>query len=328
MKDHDIIRFIKNELAQKEQTKVIEWIEKSEANRKRYNDLKNAWALSGMIPDPLWGNKADNTILHVTTTGSGARSLFTSIVKYAAIIMVTAGLSFYFFKLTADRGERLGDKLHLVTAPRGLAANVALADGSKVMLNSGSGLSYPANFSSKNRIVNLEGEAFFDINSDSDHPFIVTVSGFEIIATGTSFNVDAYPDGTKMNVTLVEGSVHVLSTGTCTRVDLVAGENMQLDRSTDEMLVSRVDTKFYTSWQQGIISFTNKRLEDIALDLERWYCVNISFESDNLREIRLTGTILKHKPIDQVLEILKLTSGFRYEITVVDNQFNRITIKE
>jgi transmembrane sensor len=328
MKDLELLKFLKKELSGEEKTAVLKWIEESEGNRRRYIELKNLWALSALVPDMNDTVAPSNFEFKVPLRSSRSKILIISLIKYAAVVIVTFGLSFYLSHVDFIRSDKKETGYHTISAPLGQATDIILADGSEVTLNSGTELTYSVNYSKKNRRVSLTGEAFFRVRSDIHSPFTVTASGIDIVATGTSFNVDAYTEDRQVNVTLVEGSVNLYSQAGKDLLTLCPGENVRIDIISREMKVTRVDTRFYTSWQQGMITFSNRRLEDIVRDLERWYSVEIIFSNDECKEIRYSGTILKHKPVDQVLEILQLTSDFRFDIEVIDNRLSRIIIKE
>ena len=326
MDDLELLKFIRNEMSQDEERIILGWIEESEENRKRFNDLKNIWAFSAIGSDTatIFDSEGNN---NDPGEKSSVRSLIIKVLKYAAVIMITLGLSFLWQhgSITLKKKEK---GLITVMAPLGQSAIVMLADGSKVTLNAGTILTYSQDYSKKARNVGLTGEAFFEVKSDMSNPFTVDASGIDITATGTSFNVDAYTEGNHVNVTLVEGHVDLYSAEGKAIASLDPGENIKVDLTSDNIVITQVDTKFYTSWQQGLITFSNRRLEDIAFDLERWYSVEIEFMADKYKEIRYSGTILKSKPVDQVLEILQLTTDFEFDIELIDNKLSRIIIKE
>jgi len=328
MKDIDIIKYIRKDMTPEEEKEFLEWLEESGENRERYSALKNLWAVSAVGSDigailSTNAGETDNEIYMPHLLGK----VF-SFLKYAAVVVVTIGLSLYLCHESVLPGHKNHTSYYTVAAPLGQATNIILADGSKVTLNSGTVLTYPVDYSGKNRRVNLTGEAFFEVQTDKKSPFTVTASGIDIVATGTSFNVNAYPDDSQASVTLVEGTVNLYSREGKNLVTLNPGENATIDFPSEAIDITQVDTRFFTSWQQGMITFSNRRLEDITRDLERWYCVEIVFGDDACKEIRYSGTILKHKPVDQVLEILQLTSDFKFDIEVIDNKLSKITIKK
>ena len=328
MKERKLLDFILGNLSANEESRILSWIKESEDNRKKFYRLKNTLALSKInyddyIDKEFLSKEADKI------TGAKRRKLMTVFLRYAAAVIMTAGItSVLYISRINSKNNLLGNIYHNVIAPPGQKADVKLADGSHILLNSESVLTYPANFAARERNLTIEGEAYFDVQANEKKPFKVTVGELEIVVTGTAFNVDSYPRESEINITLVDGSAEIRSKTGSVMASLAPGENARFDIKTNRLIQTKVDTDFYTSWQKGIIKFSNRRIEDIAQDLERWYNVEIIFDSERIKDLRFSGAILKNKPIDQVLEIIKLTSNFNYEISIDDDKESIITIKE
>lgn len=328
MEEQILVEYIKGKLSKDESSEVLKWIMASEENTLEFSRLKNIFALSHLASQ---GNTRREILLQQShkITGYGLRRFLMAAVRYAAVILITAGL-ISLYNLTQNRlyQDHLSSLRQTITSPPGQTTEMVLADGSKVSLNSGTTISYSSGYGTDERQIWLEGEAYFDVVTNPEKPFIVRSKEIDVIATGTSFNVNAYPDDKEINVTLVDGSLQLKSVSGKLITTLASGENVSIDRANNWFVKTEVDTYFYTSWQQGIITFSNKRLGDIAKDLERWYNVEIRFEKESSKDIRYSGAILKNKPIDQVLEILKLTSKFNYDIQIDNERRNIITIEE
>ena len=196
--------------------------------------------------------------------------------------------------------------------PNAEMGNVVLPDGSKVKLNSSSQLKYPLKFISS-REVFLTGEAFFEVTSDPGKPFFVHVDGFTVKVTGTQFNVKSYP-GTNPEVTLEKGKITVINKGGDQTVELKPNQNLIFDKAQNRFFVTTTDPHLKTDWTQGKIFMKNQTIEEMAKILERWYDVKIVFDNESIRKVRLTGTILKNKPIEQILNVLVKSESidFRY----------------
>ena len=211
--------------------------------------------------------------------------------------------------------------------PAGQSAQVTLPDGSNIYLNSESKVSYPARFTEGKRIVTLKGEAFFDVENDTEHPFIVETNKFDLQVFGTAFNVEAYKD-LQMNVTLVEGSLGINSKRGKELVRLQPGENAAYREKGEKISIQNVDTELYTSWRKGIVTFRNVALREIVGKIERWYNVDIKILSEELKNQSYSGTLLKSKPVDQILEALSLTASFSYEIDYRDDSPTLIKLRK
>lgn len=195
--------------------------------------------------------------------------------------------------------------------PYGGENTLLLADGTKVRLNAASKLIYPEYFTGNQRVVFLDGEAYFDVARDDKHPFIVQTRLGEIQVMGTSFNVNIYPENEACYTTLVEGKVRVTSP-THERIMLKPNEQAVV---SDKALIKReVDVEEYVGWINGIYVFKNKPLKEIMETFERWYNIKVHYEDEALASIKYTGNVKRYESIVPFLEALQLTVDLRYQI--------------
>jgi ferric-dicitrate binding protein FerR (iron transport regulator) len=182
---------------------------------------------------------------------------------------------------------------------------IKLPDGSKVLLNSGSILKYPTVFGNSSRDVSIDGEAFMEIAKDPKKPFRVSTNRFSVEVLGTTFNITAYSNENHSDVTLVEGSVKIITDNNKKTQKIIPGESASINggKLSD---ITQVNTQFYTSWKDGKIVFRKETLEEIAKKLERWYNVEIRFADEDLKNEIFSGTLLKYKPVEQVFKSLIL----------------------
>ncbi len=195
-----------------------------------------------------------------------------------------------------------------VTVPRGGEYSLVLSDGTKVYMNANSRLEYPIHFSSK-RIVKLSGEAYFEVSRDPRKPFIVEASKHFIEVLGTRFNVSAYPED-DFYATLLSGSVK-LQTSSETKV-LSPNQQAVVKKSNSVIGIQNVDASIYASWVKGSFEFQNASLYAIARQLSRWYDVDIQFQSENLKQIRFGGTILRHRPLSFAIAVIEKVSDVEF----------------
>lgn len=331
MKTEVLLKFIKGEATKKEKEDVLAWIYENEANKKQYINLKNAWSLSlyRSVPNnqkaenawQLFRKKLKRNIIL-------RKAVIYSALKYAAIVILAfcAGLTGEKIFLTKDKVGDIGGTT-IIEVPSGQSAEITLPDGSNVYLNSETKLSYSDRFVKDERIVHLEGEGFFEVSEDKKHPFIVETKNLNLCVFGTSFNVEAY-NNFPINVTLVEGSLGLNSKQGSRLVRMKPGESVIYDIVKKKISLKKVDTELYTSWRKGIITFRNVQLKDIAKKIERWYNVEIEILSNELKEQRYSGTLLKSKPVDQILEALSLTASFKYEIEYRDSAPSLVKLRK
>lgn len=209
--------------------------------------------------------------------------------------------------------DRTSDKLayNKVNVPRGGEYQLTLSDGSKVQLNSMSSIRFPVQFAKDCRLVELEGEAYFEV-SKTGQPFIVKTKGMNIEVLGTTFNISAYANE-EYQTTLVNGSVRVQTEDGSSRI-LKPYEQACVTPGSNQINVRNVDTAFYTSWIHGKINFKDQRLEDIMKTLARWYDMEVIYENEATKDLRFGCYINRYNEITPLVNLLEQTG--RVTITV------------
>ena len=203
-------------------------------------------------------------------------------------------------------------KYNILSTPMGGEYQLVLPDGSKVWLNSGSTLRFPTAFIGSERIVELKGEAYFDIAKNPKMPFLVrTNNAMDIKVLGTQFNVMAYDDEKNINTTLIEGSVEVLK-GSGTTM-LKPGQEAILNRGSGNIKVAQADLEQAIAWKNGYFIFYNENIESIMRKVSRWYNVDIVYQG-NLNNKDFVGTISRNKNVSELLKMLELTGAIHFSI--------------
>lgn len=203
-------------------------------------------------------------------------------------------------------------KSNELVIPRGGENTVILADGTTVHLNAGSKLTYPVRFAGKRRIVRLEGEAYFDVVADEEHPFVVQTHLGDVIVLGTAFNVNAYADAPICYTTLVRGKVK-FSTPNAETITLSPGEQAVVLANSSTKRV--VNLEEYVGWVNGMYIFNDRPLGDIMKTFERWYDIQVYYETPNLRDITYSGSLKRYGTINSFLDALELTGDLTYKIS-------------
>lgn len=202
---------------------------------------------------------------------------------------------------------------NIIETPRGGQYQINLPDGSKVWLNSASSLKFPVIFTGKNRIVELQGEAYFEIAGNKDMPFKVTVDTAEIEVLGTHFNVMAYAEEGSINTTLLEGSVR-FSTGKESK-RISPGQQLRL---TKTMKIVEADLNEAIAWKNGYFIFKNEDISSIMRKISRWYDVEIEYQK-TIPQKKFLGKISRAGNVSDVLEMLELTGAVRFNIVQGDS---------
>lgn len=202
-----------------------------------------------------------------------------------------------------------------LVVPRGGEYQLELADGTKVYVNSESRLRYPTQFSEDERIVLLEGEAYFDVSKDQNRPFIVKTQGVDVRVLGTEFNVSSYNDEDEICTTLVEGSVVVMdSKDQVKNVILKPGYQAVYAKSEKDLDSEKVNTDLYTSWKDGKFMFERSQLSDIMNKVSRWYDVKVFYQSSDVETINFTGTLKRYDNLERLLGMIEKTNEVKFVV--------------
>lgn len=201
-------------------------------------------------------------------------------------------------------------EIHTLYVPKGGEYFIILSDGTKIWLNSETELTYPINFTEKERKVLLKGEAYFEVTRDTAHPFVVVSGQQTLQVLGTSFGVKAYIDEAYITTTLVSGSVSI-ENGKEKKL-LYPGQQSQVDR--DGINVKNVDADLYMAWHKGLFVFIDQPLDEILTTLGRWYNIHIFYTNEKLKQIRFTGEIPRYAQVTGLLKKIEQLEKVRFTI--------------
>ena len=185
-------------------------------------------------------------------------------------------------------------------------------------VNSGSSLSYPMPYDSKERKVCLSGEAYFKVTHNEKQPFIVSAFGdrYNVRVLGTEFNMQAYASEDQISTTLVKGSVNVEvknKIGKIYKWELKPSEKAVCDIDEGKVLITKVNTIYETAWMEGKLMFKNMPLPQVLKRLSYFYNVKFEIQDPVINSYYFNGTF-ENKQLSQVLDYLKISSRIDYEI--------------
>lgn len=229
--------------------------------------------------------------------------------KWAAVICLPLCIAFFAYYLM-DASQTPGAPF-VVNAGKGDKATIELPDGTTVVLNSASRLSYRNDYGRETRRVRLNGEAYFKVARDEERTFIVQAGDLEVKVLGTSFNVSAYEDDEKVVVVLLEGKVGIHTQQASHTMQ--PGDRLEYNKLSRGLSTAKVNSDDYIQWTKGNFYFEKESMAEIMKALSRIYNVEIRIESDRLLREHFTGTI-PGSGIQNALNILMLAADFTYEM--------------
>lgn len=206
-----------------------------------------------------------------------------------------------------------------ISVPRGGIFKVALPDGTIAWINSGTQMTYPASNTGAERVVELNGEAYFEVSPDKKRPFKVLSGQTEITVTGTHFNVNAYDDEKDVTTTLAEGQVVVRNEAE--RVVLKPGQQV-LSATSGQLTVHATDVEGALAWKEGYFVFDDLELRSVMKIIARWYDVEVVYEGD-IPPRRFGGTFSKSKDLGGLLSYLGQLSNIHFK-----QQGKKIMVKQ
>jgi len=261
--------------------------------------------------DPA-GNKA------YLTLGNGKRIALTGAsngtIAEQANVKITKTADGQLVYVIAENNSGASSKLeyNTIETPNGGRYEIALPDGTHVWMNAASSLKYPASFASlKERRVELQGEAYFQVAKDKQHPFIVKTAQQEVKVLGTHFNINSYADEPEVRTTLLEGSVNVSNLKSKNSKILKPGQ--QATVNGNDLKVSGADVDQALSWKNGDFVFVGEDLKAVMRQVARWYDVEIEYQG-NINSSGVVSTISRTKKLSQVLKALQINQGIHFKV--------------
>jgi ferric-dicitrate binding protein FerR (iron transport regulator) len=239
----------------------------------------------------------------------------------AILIFPILGFGIYMsYKYQSEKGRWIAANLaqHKVCSSVNDISKVTLPDGTNVWLNRSSSLSYPAAFQGEVRRVELEGEGYFEVAHNPDMPFMVQAGEIGVKAIGTTFNVMAYAEDEKLEVSLLDGLVEIHQAGSDGNPTLLLQMNpsdfVQIDKESNRYITRTFSDDRYFAWKDGKLVFENATMAEMVKRLSRWFNVEIQVESPEALDLTYTATFVD-ETLPQVLELLSNVSPIDYSIT-------------
>lgn len=214
------------------------------------------------------------------------------------------------YNISEDVSTGLSYNYNTINTSTGRQSFVKLSDGTKIWLNAASSLKFPLNFTEKERVVELNGEAYFEVSKEK-RAFKVVANRQEIEVLGTHFNVNAYSDNLFVKTTLLEGSVKLISSQSKQSIILRPGE--QGIGLENELLVKNVDVNDVMAWKNGLFIFSNESIHSVMKEISRWYNVEVTYSGSVTKE-GFVMNISRSEDINDVLKKLEFTGLVHFKV--------------
>ena len=254
------------------------------------------------------------------TKPAGQRRIIPEWLKIAAAVLITLSVSWLSFH-TKPANEP-PPAMNTIYVPGGQTVNLTLTDGTNIWLNARTTLKYPGVFTGNRRELILDGEGFFDVAHNHEKPFVVHAGGYDVMAVGTQFNVEAYSQ-TDFTASLLEGSARITSAADTSQTIVLLTNTSA--RMHEGRLISEAITDFnHYRWREGLISFKDMPFTLLVAKFEKCYGIKIVVENNRVKDYTPTGKFRKSDGIDYALRVLQRNFPFQF---TRDEENNVIYIK-
>jgi transmembrane sensor len=306
-----IAKYLANEANAEEQQRLLEWITEDPLHQQVFQEYCNAWQEVN-YPAPVFNDTIAFEKFKQTLHKEKSKSKYLQIYLVAACIAASLFLFSYFLVLSPtsfiQHSYNNADTTSILrVAPPGKKLTIKLADGSEIKLNSGSTIKIYQDFS-KQRFVRLQGEAFFKIARDTLRPFVVEANATKTTVLGTSFNINTFDSATQVTV----ASGKVLVQNELAHAFLLPNQQATIAHKQAQIKTLVIDVNSVTAWRNNILLFQNQSVQSVALQLERWYGVEIEVGA-NLGNKKISGKFINEN-MHTVLEAITYSLHASYTI--------------
>lgn len=311
MEQELIKKYITGWASEDEKTQILAWAKSDKKNMSELLAMRKLYDVTLWQQRDVMANRKKSSKLHLLR--------FMKIASVAAVFIALLGMSWYIFDL---RQQLPLTAMQTISVPPGQRVELTLADGTNVWLNAGTTFTFPNNFSSENREVELNGEGYFTVSRNVKKPFIVKTSSYNVKVLGTEFNVMAYAKVPMFEVSLLKGSVEVYSEAKNQKVLLEP--NTQACMENDELIKSPLTHFDNLLWKEGVICFDDEPVDRLIEKLELYFDTRIVVKNEAFMKKRYTGKFQAKKGVEHILNVFQLKDRFNYE---KDEENNVIIIK-
>ncbi len=306
-------------LDKQQKEELQSWLEMSLENRTEYNEVVKILTYSDRLVAMKRINADQDLLLVKKKLNRQPKSNKTILVfqRIAAILIIPLLIYTAWSSLSSHETSKKNVMMKSSETAFGVRSQIQLSDGTKVWINSGSKLTYPEEFSGDSREVQLIGEAYFQVESDKEHPFYVDLNGYKVKATGTRFDISNYPEDKEISTYLEHGKVSLLSYSMEKQdesIQLKEKEIIVLNKSERQYRIENSDGSKYLAWIDGSLIFKNDNTNDVAVRLGRWFNAEIIFDEELSKSGYVFTATFKQESLEEALKLLSYSSPITYKI--------------
>lgn len=318
--------YFQKTLTNEEIEAVESWKNKESDNQLMFEQAEKAWSALQVLEEMQRYDKAKalRKVHRQISLWSPTQWLIVW-QRAAAVLMIPLLLASVWLYLKSEksgRSDNLSVVMHTYATPPGVKAHFYLPDSSRVWLNSSSTITYPSEFTGDLRHVEVSGEAFFDIKTNPQKPFVVSLGRLHVRALGTRFNIISYQHEERTEIVLQSGKIELASGNIHAPhklSEMTPGEHALYCFHDNSIAISQVETEKHVAWIGGRLIFKDDAMDEVVRKLNRWFNVSIEIDNPAIMEYIYTATF-EDESIDQILELLTLSAPIRYTVVPREKQ--------
>ena len=298
--------YFAGKISKADEKKLFEFIQKEEQNYQQFKDWERAWMLSekeDLRTAREWESLQCRIRTHEAVNPMISKSgsdLWRWAIAIAAMFVLIAGGTWVVLNTTTFMNKA---QYIVFEAPYGEKSKMTFPDGTVVWLNAGSSLKYSNKYNTDDRVVELEGEGYFEVAKKKKIPFVVHTRGYDVVVKGTKFNVTAYPEDSNITTTLMEGAVELLKEKQ--HIAMKPGESVTLNVVSGKFTLTKVNSDVSKAWSENRIEYDNISLRELAAKLSRQYDVKIHLLTEEVGDKRFSISLRNQETIGEVMSALK-----------------------
>lgn len=310
-----IISKFKQEISEEDNAELMCWAADPECGT-LLEDLKVLWQKiqlesSGYTPDKdyYWKelSRRINKVEPKEKEAPVKRLIpFRSLYRYAMVVCMVLAMGISYYLGVAVNDKKNVEQVYTCMSGR---SKISLPDGSNVWLHGNTTLTCCDGFQSRERLVKISGEAYFEVVKDEKRKFVVQTEGMQVVVHGTKFNVGAFEQDKESRVSLMEGSVSLKTSSE--EVFLKPGDIAVFDKASNRLAVAAGDVDFDRLWTKDKLIMSNESLGDVCRFLSRWYDVEIHLE-DGLKDKYQYTFTLRDEPLEEILRLMSRVNPISY----------------
>jgi ferric-dicitrate binding protein FerR (iron transport regulator) len=318
--DKVIYKYLNNNANLQEKKLLLKWLNESRENKIKFSRIKQLYSFA-LLTDEETGSSPDLSFLTNYIAKKESRNrIFRIAVKYSAAAVIATVI----FALGLKTGKELEKPLNIIadeivqmeySTPYGVKGKIVLPDSSVVWLNSGSKIGFPSKFTGDSRNITFNGEAYFDVKKDTAFPMrIKTSHNFNVVVTGTSFNLHSYREDPFFSLYLSKGRVNIQDKKGNVIHMLKEDESVEYNFRANEIKSrTAVEPSSIVGWKNGWLIFDEEELKSVFRKMERWYGISFKICNNFNLNNKLTAKF-REESASQVLDLMKKISLINYSI--------------